>query len=167
MRDLYIRNLCARDMLFPLLTELDKGLSRYWQLFDEYASLVKSHEASGMPQKDNPDGMNEYTDCLSRRSPSYCFTVLRLDLVRHFASIMRWFHHLLDRNRWVTSHYRVYQWQRQELPAMIQKLWLFRPLDYLEYEIETGYVTIVLPRERRTLAGNGLLSGRMYDYLIS
>ena len=50
---------------------------------------------------------------------------------------------------------------------MIQKLWLFRPLDYLEYEIETGYVTIVLPRERRTLAGNGLLSGRMYDYLIS
>ena len=104
MRDLYIRNLCARDMLFPLLTELDKGVSRYWQLFDEYASLVKSHEASGMSQKENPDGMNEYADSLSRRSPSYCFTVLRLDLVRHFASIMRWFHHLLDRNRRMTSH---------------------------------------------------------------
>ena len=50
---------------------------------------------------------------------------------------------------------------------MIQKLWLFRPPGYLKYEIETGYVIIILPRGRRTLAGSGLLSGRMYDYLIS
>ena len=65
MRDLYIRNLFARDMLFPLLPELGKGLSRYWLFFDEYTSLVKSHEASGTPQKDSPDGTNEYTDSLS------------------------------------------------------------------------------------------------------
>ena len=80
---------------------------------------------------------------------------------------MRWFRLLLSGNRWGFSHYRVYQWERQELPATIQKLWLVRPRGYIDYEIETGYVIIILPRERRTLGGSGLLSGRMHDYLIS
>jgi len=188
MYDRYIRNLRDRDMLDAFVTQVSKGLSLYWSSFRRYAKVITLHQSGRKitgPDDDImsdivhdsavqsplasslPDSHGRYPDPASIR---YEETVLRLDLVRQFATISRWVRLLLGGTRWYRKDNRLFQWERRILPTVITRLWLFRPDHVIKYQMSTGHVIITgyrgsRPLRHATRSKFGLFHVRMRNYL--
>ena len=184
MYDRYVRNLYVRDMLALFLAQASRGLILYWSLFERYARLTVQLSNRKSWAKDT-DSMNDAIHDLNQQPPyvvsshrsdrqdqyparlRYQEGVLRLELIRHFATISRWFLLLLRGTRWLDQYNRIFLWERQRLPTVIYKLWLFRPRRYIGYEMNTGHVEIVVPQEGRNRSKTGIFNARMRQHLHS
>lgn len=188
MYDRYIRNLRDRDMLDAFVTQARKGLSLYWSAFEKYAKVVTLHQSGRKISGSDDNKRSDIVHASPEQShlaislldshdrvpdPSsirYEETVLRLDLVRQFATISRWVRLLLGGRRWYDKESRLFQWERRILPALIRRLWLFRPDHHIGYQLSTGHVVIAgyrgaQPSRHATHSKFGLFHARMRQYL--
>lgn len=181
MYDRYIRNLRDRDMLDAFVTQASKGLSLYWSTFRRYAQVIAFHQSGCKNSGLDNDTMSDFVHASPGqlhlasslldshdRNPDppsirYEETVLRLDLVRQFATISRWIRLLLGGTRWYHKGSRLFQCERRILPALIRRLWPFRPNHYIGYQLSTGHV--ILTGYRGARSKSGVFSTRMREYL--
>ncbi len=188
MYDRYIRNLRDRDMLDAFVTQASKGLSLYWSSFRRYAKLITLHQSGRKITGPDNDTMSDIVHASPDQSPlassllnshdrkpdpdsiRYEETVLRLELVRQFATISRWVRLLLGGTRWYGKESRIFQWERRILPDVIRRLWLFRPDHHIRYKMSTGHVILTgyrgaQPLRYVTRSKFGLFHARMRKYL--
>lgn len=183
MYDRYVRNLSARQMLYPLLAQASKGISLYWSLLEQYTRLGMVQSPARASQDEDSSMKNDVGHNFVKESPSfdgaltsitkspnspdlrYAEAVLRLDLIRHFATISRWLRLLLRECKWLNQSHRTLLWERRLLPKVIRKMWLFRPSRRISYEIATGYVNIIMLRKRGLNVDTGIFDIRMRPWL--
>lgn len=188
MYDRYIRNLRDRDMLEAFVTQASKGMSLYWSAFRRYVEVITLHQSGRKRSGPDNDTVSDFVHASPEQShlasslldshdrnpdpPSirYEETVLRLDLVRRFATISRWVRLLFGGTRWYVKESGSFPWERRILPALIRRLWLFRPDHYIGYRLSTGYVILTgyrgaQPLRHTTRSKFGLFNARMRKYL--
>ena len=144
MYDFLIRSLRRRDRLLPMLRYMLKAYEIHVKDVQEYCKHPS--RAKNLQNGEASVDFDSATHSIGQKSKD-----LGDKAFMSFVTLHNWFALLLNGRKFLSREARVYFWQRQLLPDVIDVFWRFRDRKGVEYPMKTGKVLLRESRERRSM----------------